>query len=699
MDKILAIDDDSLTLELIQTSLVASGYEVTTTADPKRAVSLAGRLRPDAIVLDVLMPELCGFEVLEALRANLHTKGIPVLFLSSLSNPADRIRGLRLGADDYLPKPIDPQELSLRLEGLIIQSRRAKAALQGSLEAYSFPEVLQFLDAERQTGILSVVSGASAGTIELLGGRVAHADFEALQAEEAVIAMIGLESGRFDFEHRPEHDISPAGEGGAIGVQSFLLKTAWLVDELSTIEAFVPPADRALAATGNAPPEFPESLEELPFEEVLHLFASHGAMTIDQLVDRGVAAPARLRLMLAWLLKEGILAESAAAEPTGIAAETAADGKSRVEVDSSPEAREGPFRVLVVDDSPTMRRMLTKLYDRDQDLTVVGSAAGGREALSMLRRLSPDVVSLDLFMPVLDGVATLKRIMLTQPTPTVIVTNGAPDNLDQAMESSLRFGALGFLAKPFGSPENRQRQEASIIGQLRDAARAEIGGVNMVASPIRSARIRTKPQECRAIVCVTGGLGAEAVLRRLLAQIPADLPLALVAVLTLSKHFLRAFISFAQQGSVLRLQRATNALPLRGGTCYLATSEETVRIDREKLAPSQGQVEPAVLRVTPCDDCATADDLFADAAEIYGAEAGGIVLSGAGAPPERGLRRLRQAGGFTLAQLRTTCAHPEQPLRALEQDCIDREAAPAEIAEEVSRRLRDQLEARRPPPD
>ncbi len=692
MGTILAVDDDPDILLVIQSALAASGREVTMVADPERAVSLAESLSPDAVVLDVLMPKLSGYEVLEALRANRRTRRIPVLFLSSLSDPVDRLRGLRSGADDYLPKPIDPQELLLRLEGLVIQNRRAQAALQGSLEVYSLPEVLQFLDAERQTGILSVISGASTGTIELLNGRVVNADFDALQAKEAVVGMIGLESGRFDFESRPEGDLSPAGVGGTLSVQSFLLEAAWLADELSRLEVFVPPADQALALTGNAPPEIPESLEELPFEELLHLFSSHGTMTIDQLVHLGVAASSRLRLVLAWLLKEGALTAAAPPGRADEAAESAAAARSAA-VSASSEARKGPFRVLVVDDSAMMRHMLKRLYDGDQELSVVGCAADGSEALSKLRDLRPDVISLDLFMPVLDGVATLKRIMLTQPTPTVIVTAGDPDNLDQAVESSLRFGALGFLAKPSGSRQERRRQEASIVDQVRDAARADLEGARMLASPIRSARIRAKPQECRGIVCVTGGPGAEAVLRRLLAQMSADLPVAVVVALTLPGHFLRAFVSFAQKGSVLPLHRVADGTPLRGGACYLAASEEAVRIGRDdELGPLGGDAVRAVLRVTEREDRAPADELLADAAELYGATACGVVLSGAGAPPERGLRRLRQVGGFTLAQLLTTCAHTEQPRQALERDCIDHETVPSELAQEISLRLRDRLE-------
>lgn len=119
MAHFLVIDDDPTILLAVATLLRHAGYEVTATSNPEEAVELAAGRSLDAIVLDVKMPGLSGFDVLEALRSEPRTRAIPVLFLSSRAGGADRVRGLRQGASDYLAKPFEPEELLLRLQRLI----------------------------------------------------------------------------------------------------------------------------------------------------------------------------------------------------------------------------------------------------------------------------------------------------------------------------------------------------------------------------------------------------------------------------------------------------------------------------------------------------------------------------------------------------------------------------------------------------
>ncbi len=118
MAKLLVSDDDAQILELVSLILRSSGHQVVATGDPRQVHPLAAASRPDAIILDVLMP-VSGFEILSELRGDPRTAGVPILFLSGLSEGSDRVRGLREGADDYLVKPFEPAELVLRVERLI----------------------------------------------------------------------------------------------------------------------------------------------------------------------------------------------------------------------------------------------------------------------------------------------------------------------------------------------------------------------------------------------------------------------------------------------------------------------------------------------------------------------------------------------------------------------------------------------------
>jgi DNA-binding response OmpR family regulator len=134
MPRVLIADDNPMTLRAIQLALEVIGFEVVATSDPGRVVELAAAETVDAAVLDIVMPDLSGFDLVRALRSNPATAAIPVVFLSGLGQGSDRVRGLREGADDYLVKPVEPAELGLRLERLIERRRAAQEAAGRSAE-------------------------------------------------------------------------------------------------------------------------------------------------------------------------------------------------------------------------------------------------------------------------------------------------------------------------------------------------------------------------------------------------------------------------------------------------------------------------------------------------------------------------------------------------------------------------------------
>lgn len=119
MSKVLVIDDDQIVLGVVQEILLAAGHQVWVTSDPSEVCELAFKARPEAIVLDVMMPKASGYEVMEMLRMDPRVEDVPVLFLSGLGEASDRVKGLRSGADDYLVKPFEPAELVLRIERLV----------------------------------------------------------------------------------------------------------------------------------------------------------------------------------------------------------------------------------------------------------------------------------------------------------------------------------------------------------------------------------------------------------------------------------------------------------------------------------------------------------------------------------------------------------------------------------------------------
>jgi DNA-binding response OmpR family regulator len=178
MSRILIADDNPMTLSAIHLALEVFGFEVVPTSDPSRVVELAAAEKVDAAVLDIVMPNLSGFDLVHALRSNPATAAIPVVFMSGLGHGSDRVRGLREGADDYLVKPVEPAELALRLERLIERRRaeqeeRAAPAVAADIPAADVASLEQHLrEGSPLVGfrvgryeILSVLGEGATGTV------------------------------------------------------------------------------------------------------------------------------------------------------------------------------------------------------------------------------------------------------------------------------------------------------------------------------------------------------------------------------------------------------------------------------------------------------------------------------------------------------------------------------------------------------
>ncbi|MCK5377998.1 MAG: response regulator [Acidobacteria bacterium] len=228
---ILVVDDDAMTLKLVEHTLIGGGHEVVATANPKEAALLAASHQVDAVILDVMMPGRSGFEVLKDLHTNPETKRLPVLMLSSLGEAEDRVKGLRGGADEYIGKPFDPEELLLRLNRLIDGHISDRPEFQGRLDVLSFAEVIQSLLHNATNGVLEVGSGDRRGTLVVVEGRPIAATWGRLEGIEAVLTMMDLSSGTFRFDGQVP---SAAGANGPeIPIQKVMFTAAWLVDELS----------------------------------------------------------------------------------------------------------------------------------------------------------------------------------------------------------------------------------------------------------------------------------------------------------------------------------------------------------------------------------------------------------------------------------------------------------------------------------
>jgi CheY-like chemotaxis protein len=300
MARILVVDDEADIRLVVESLFVARGHSVATVPDGPRALKALAAEHFDVVVLDVMMPGTSGIEVLDTVRADRRLHGLPVLVLSADADAAGRAHGLRHGADDFVAKPFDMEELTLRVERLATHARD-QFPLSGDLDFLGAEGLLEVLAQTRSATRISTPVGDALGEIVLVAGRVAAASFGALSGSDAVLALIETAHGRFSIV--PEEPGWPVAEDAPL-VHSLLFERAWLEDEIHKRSDAVPAAAGTLEAVEGPVPAGREA-NEVPWSTVLEAIRARPGIAAGELFALLPIAPVRLRLALALLVEAG----------------------------------------------------------------------------------------------------------------------------------------------------------------------------------------------------------------------------------------------------------------------------------------------------------------------------------------------------------------------------------------------------------
>jgi two-component system chemotaxis response regulator CheB len=341
------------------------------------------------------------------------------------------------------------------------------------------------------------------------------------------------------------------------------------------------------------------------------------------------------------------------------------------------------LKVLVVDDSKLIRSILRGMFEDIERIEVVGEAANGVEALEMIPRLQPHVVILDIKMPVMDGLRTLKHIMIRNPVPTVMFSaltrEGATETFD-----ALRYGAVDFMLKPSRLSETGiEQQKAAITERIFMAANVEMGQIRFQpAKPGNRSGDGRSERPCRRVIAVGAGEGGYGALLRLVPRLRADLDAALVIVLYAAAGHVDAFALYLDDHSQIRVRRAKNGDRIEPGCCYLSSGSEYVTLNADRSSPR--------LHVTPSpfpNRRGTVDMLMISLADALNDRASGVILTGAGKDGVEGIGEITRHGGTVLVQEPQTCLFGEMPKAAIVTGKYSRILADSEMAQAIHQRL------------
>ncbi len=303
------------------------------------------------------------------------------------------------------------------------------------------------------------------------------------------------------------------------------------------------------------------------------------------------------------------------------------------------------IRVLIVDDSATARGLLAAIFATDPDLQVVGEAADGLGAVALTRKLRPDVVTMDIRMPRMDGLEATKEIMIEAPTPIVIVTaSGSVSDVDLSM-SALRAGALAVTAKPVGPTALGFDDEAAhLIAQVKAMAHVKVvrhwraakaAGRPAVAFSARPGRAR--------VVAVASSTGGPAALECILTRLPGEFAAPILIVQHITHGFVAGLADWLNKAGPLRVKVAEDGETLKQRTVYVAPD------DRHLGVTPHGQA--ALGAAPPVGGFRPSGSVLFDAvAKAYGPAAVAVILTGMGEDGVAGLRGVRQFGGHVIAQ-------------------------------------------------
>ncbi len=329
------------------------------------------------------------------------------------------------------------------------------------------------------------------------------------------------------------------------------------------------------------------------------------------------------------------------------------------------------IKVLVVDDSAVIREVLSRTLGKDGDITVVGTAVDPIDARNKIKALSPDVVTLDIEMPNMNGLAFLDKLMRLHPIPVVMVstltTKGASETL-----LALELGAVDFVAKP--SHDLAGGLEAfgtNLRDKVRAAANSDVRGQSQ--KPAVPGRLATAAAPRGALIAIGASTGGVEAIRTVLGAMPKDCPPIVIAQ-HMPAGFTARFAARLDELSEITVVEAQDRMPLEAGHAYVARGDWHLRVER-----SSGQMKCRLSQdELTSGHRPSVDVLFESVALQVGAMAVGAILTGMGRDGARGLKKMRDTGAYTVGQSQASALVYGMPRVAFEEGAVV-EQAPVEM--------------------
>ncbi len=344
-------------------------------------------------------------------------------------------------------------------------------------------------------------------------------------------------------------------------------------------------------------------------------------------------------------------------------------------------------KVLIVDDSAFMRKALTTFLSTDAAIEVVGTARDGQDALQKVMELNPDVITLDIEMPKMDGLAALQQIMKTKPTPVIMISSLTEEGAESTLKA-LEYGALDFFPKSLSTQQavftEELTKKVKVLARKKALMQLRFGrqqtGTRLTASTSVQAQVKSAPcRGARDIVAIGVSTGGPPAVQKLLSSFPSDFP----ACILIAQHMPAAFTgSFAKRldgASNIGVSEAKNGDRVKAGHAYIAPGGQHIVLRTRGALPEIGVTgEPASALYKP-----SATTLMESVAQYGARKSLGVILTGMGSDGLEGVRLLRERGGYILAQNEASCVVYGMPKSIVDANLADQIVSLDQMADAI----------------
>lgn len=325
------------------------------------------------------------------------------------------------------------------------------------------------------------------------------------------------------------------------------------------------------------------------------------------------------------------------------------------------------IKVLIVDDALFMRKAISEILQSDNKLNVVGTARDGLDGLEKIKELNPDVITLDIDMPRMDGLEAIRHIMIESPVPIVVLSSLFSDGA--VTFEALRLGVVDFVPKPSGGiSEDMDQSRNKVIDRVKIASSVNFENIRRVRMPDHidngntGTATRTLPLEY--LITLGTSLSGPNTVIRLLTRLSTTLPAAMVVVQEIAPQILPAFVKRFNEQVPWRVEMAQDNQVIVPGVCYMCSNLNAVSIDRNDSD------EPCLRLSDTVSD--PLNQLFITAAEVFRENTIGVLLTGTGDDGADGFARIREYRGNTIAQDIQCCVYPNLTQNAIEKGTVNR---------------------------